>query len=320
MINRYTIATLLLFVSIVTLAQTEQEILPSERKQLTIITEPYTLYKGFFRAGVALQYSSLYKIFDAEGKRVPISNASGRTWASQLLIQYGLSDRLQLLVGLPYQKHDLFLSYQGEAPGLGLFEQQKLEGQGSGLGDIWLGMDYQLLTETATRPAFKGSLTATLPTGAKNPSDTGDPTVFDIPVGSGYTALDVSFSLRKITYPYSWTAYASYKMKTSGTKQYEVGGPEINFKDGNLLTLSGSYNFHMNEWLALTNDVYYFHSGTDEEDGKPLDDTASWLVQYSPRLSFQINRLRVNQAIQIPLFGKLSGADPGFILIVQYVF
>ncbi len=320
MIIRYAIATLMIFSSVVTFAQTEQEILPSERKQLTIITEPFTLYKGFFRGGVALQYSSLYKIFDAEGNRVPISNASGRTWVSQFIMQYGISDRLQIDVALPYVTQDLFLSYHGEAPGLDLFEQQKLEGQGSGLGDVWMGVDYQLLTETSTRPSFKGLLTVTLPTCAKNPVDTGDPEVFDITVGSGYYSLDAALSVRKITYPFSWSAYASYKMNSSGTKQYEVGGTDIDFKDGNLLTLSGSYNFHMNEWLALTHDIYYFHSGTDEEDGKQLEDTASWLVQYSPRLSFQINRLRVNQAIQIPLFGKMSGADPGFILIVQYVF
>jgi len=55
-------------------------------------------------------------------------------------------------------------------------------------------------------------------------------------------------------------------------------------------------------------------------NGQVIDDSSSWLVQYSPRLSFQIKRLRVNQAIQIPLFGRSSGADPGFILIVQYVF
>ena len=75
----------------------------------------------------------------------------------------------------------------------------------------------------------------------------------------------------------------------------------------------------MNEWLALTNDVYYFLSFEDETDGD-ITKESGWVVEYAPRLSFQIKRLRVNQSIQIPLAGKLSGADPGFILIVQYVF
>jgi hypothetical protein len=130
--------------------------------------------------------------------------------------------------------------------------------------------------------------------------------------------------MRKINYPFSYTAYIDYKYNLPGEKIMELGGNPVNYEDGDLLTISGSYNFHMNEWLAFTNDVYYFISFQDTED----DDTGNeiitkengWVVQYAPRLSFQIKRLRVNQSIQIPLAGKLSGADPGFILIVQYVF
>ena len=308
------------FFSFAARAQTEQEILPAERKQLTIITEPYTLYKGFFRAGLSFQYSALYKIYDENGDKVPISNASGRVWGTQLLLQYGITDRLQLTAALPFDRQDLFLSYLGEAPGLNLFTQQKLEGQGRGLGDIWMGMAYQLVTETISRPSIKAMITATLPTGKKDPEALDDPELIDIPVGAGHFALDLAMAMRKISYPYSWTAYLSYKINMAGTKQFDLNGPVESFNNGNLLTVSGSFNFHMNEWLALTNDIYYFHSGEDIQNDQPVENSASWSVQYNPRLSFQIKRLRVNQAIQIPLFGKLSGADPGFILIVQYVF
>ena len=319
MISRVILSATLLFTSVVAFAQTEEVILPSERKQLTIVTEPFTLYKGFFRVGTALQYAAFYKIFDADGARVPVSNSSGKTWASQVLLQYGFSDRFQVTTALPYQTQRVFLSYRVEAPGLNLFEQQKLEGHGSGLSDLWIGLDYQLLTETTNRPALKGMLTITVPTGAKNPVDTGDPAIFDMPVGAGHYSVDAAFSLRKIVYPYSWTAYVSYKLNMEGTKQFDLGGPEYAFKDGNLLTLSASHSIHMNEWLALTNEVYCFFSGTDIENGQELNDSAGWVTQYSPKISFQINRLRINQAIQLPLIGKLSSADPGFILVVQYV-
>ena len=306
--------------SVTIFGQTEQEMLPAERKQLTIITEPFTLYKGFFRAGLSFQYSALYKTFDANGKRVPVSNASGTTWASQILLQYGITDRFQITAALPYLNQDLSLSYRAEAPGLNFFGQQKLEGEGSGLSDIWLGLDYQLLTETITRPSLKAMLTVTIPSGEKNPVETSADEVFDIPVGSGYYSIDAAISLRKISYPYLYSAYVSYKMNLEGSKQFEQGQPEQTFKDGNMATVSGAFGFHMNEWLALINDVYYFYFATDQVDGQDVEDSDSWTVHYTPRLSFQIKRLRVNQAVQIPLFGNTAGADPGFILVVQYVF
>ena len=320
MLRTILIAILLLVYSAISFAQTEEEILPAERKQLTVITEPFTIYKGFFRAGVTLQYSALYKTFDANGKRVPISNASGTTWAAQLLLQYGITDRLQVTAALPYLSQDLSLSYRAEAPGLGFFGQQKLEGEGSGLSDIWLGLDYQLITETTTRPSLKAMLTVTIPSAEANPVDTSNDEVFDLPVGSGFYSVDVALSIRKISYPFAYSAYVSYKMNLEGTKQFNLGQPEQTFNDGDMATVSGSFGFHMNEWLALKNDVYYFYFATDQVEGQDVEDSKSWTIQYTPTLSFQIKRLRVNQAIQIPLFGNMAGADPGFILVVQYMF
>ncbi|MEN8249331.1 MAG: transporter [Bacteroidota bacterium] len=317
--KKFTILLILTFFTLLVKAQSEQEVLPAEKKNMTIITEPYTLYKGFFRTGMSFNYSALYKFFNDDGDKVPVSNASGRSWAAQLLLQYGINDRLQVTTGIPYMRQDLFLSYLGEAPGLGLFQQQKLEGNGSGLSDIWLGLDYQIMEATTTKPAIKLMFTGTFPTGAKNPVEMDDPDIMDIAVGAGHFSLEGGFAMRKINYPYSWTTYVTYKVNLEGEKQFYVDGPLTPFRDGNMLTVSGSFNFHMNEWLAITNDIYYFNIATDYEDGQAMDNTASWLVEYAPRLSFQIKRLRVNQSIQIPLIGKMAGADPGFILIVQYV-
>ena len=314
------IAILIIIGSVKAFSQTEQEILPAERKQLTIVSEPFTLYKGFFRVGVTFQYSALYKTFDADGKRVPISNASGTSWASQLLLQYGITDRFMVTAALPYRNQNLALSYRAEAPGFNFFGQQKLEGEGSGLSDVWIGLDYQLLTETLSRPSLKVALTGTIPTGEANPVDTSNDELFDMPVGDGYYSIDVALSVRKVSYPFSYSGYVSYKYNLEASKQFDLGQPEQNFKDGAMVTASGAFSFNMNEWLALTNDVYYFYFATDQVEGQDVEDSQSWTVQYVPRLSFQIKRLRVNQAITIPILGKLAGADPGFILVIQYVF
>ena len=59
-----------------------------------------------------------FVFFQFNGDKIPVSNSSGRTWSSQLLLQYGITDNFQVTAGLPYLTQDLFLSYYGEAPGL----------------------------------------------------------------------------------------------------------------------------------------------------------------------------------------------------------
>lgn len=301
-------------------AQTEQNVLPTEKKQYTIITEPITLYKGFFRVGISANYAAFYKIFDEDSKKIPLSNASGRSSSFALHLQYGITDRLQVGLTVPQLSQDLFLSYRLHAPAFNTFQTVKLEGKGSGISDMFAEVDYQFIPQNSKGLAAKILFTVGLPTGQKNPKDTGNFEVLDIPVGAGHISTDLAISARKVTYPYSWSTYISYKLNLKGTKQVVVGGPEVSFNDGNLATISGAFNYHLNEWLAFTNDVYFFHIGRSTENRQYTAESASWLVQYTPRLSFQIQRLRVNQAVSVPLIGKLSSADPSFIFIVQYMF
>ncbi len=300
--------------------QTEQQLLPVELKQQTLITQPVTLYKGFIRAGISANYLFLDKVFNEDGDRESISNSFGKIWTLQAVFQYGLTDRLQLSAAIPYTNRTLFLSFLADLPITGTTEQIKFERSGKGIGDIDLGATYQLITATTTRPAVALRGTIFLPTGQKNPTNIVSPEEFDFPTGGGHLASELSVELRKTKYPFLFSGTVAYKYNFEGNKVFEVGQPEQNFQNGGLFSIGGLVGYHVNEWMAIINDVTYFNIAKGKIEGTLVDEEAAWVMEYIPRLTFQIKQLRINQALSFPIIGKLSGADPSYFLIVQYVF
>jgi hypothetical protein len=103
-----------------TKGQVQEQLTPAELKQKTIVTEPQTLYKGFFRAGMAFNYGTIDKIFTVDGDRESLpSNIWANSWFFQTYLMYGISDRLQVEVMLPYRFQQIYQSYEVEAPDLG---------------------------------------------------------------------------------------------------------------------------------------------------------------------------------------------------------
>ncbi|HRT90726.1 MAG TPA: hypothetical protein P5257_11490, partial [Bacteroidales bacterium] len=74
------IRKIILFVSgisatAVSFSQTEKQLMPSDLKQQTIVTEPVTLRKGFLRVGSMLNYRVADKYFSDDGvKKYYLSN------------------------------------------------------------------------------------------------------------------------------------------------------------------------------------------------------------------------------------------------------
>lgn len=301
-------------------AQTEQQLLPAELKQQTIITQPITLYKGFLRAGLAANYLFLDKFFDEDGKRRSISNAFARNWTVQAIFQYGVTDRLQVSADVPYVNRTVFLSFLADVPIQGTTQVFRFVQSGSGLGDITIGAKYQLITEKNQRPAVAIRGTIFLPSGQKNPTNIIDENEFDTPTGSGNFSGDLTLEIRKNQYPFLFSGFVGYKYNFEGSKILDVGQPSSNFQDGGLFLINGNVGYHLNEWMAVVNDFSYSIIGKDKINGINSDEESKWAFSYLPRLSFQIKNLRINQGITFPIVGKLSGADPSYFLIVQYVF
>jgi len=302
-------------------AAAQDQLTPTEKKQRTVVTEPQTLYKGFLRAGMAFSFSTIDKSFDDKGKRQPWPT---NIWSSSLLVQtwlaYGITNRLQVEVSMPYRVDQIYQSLSFESIDIGMVEVIKWKNKGTGLSDISITGAYQFITEKETRPSITGYLMTTIPTGEKNPTNIKNENEYDLAVGSGEASIHLELRLRKVKYPFSYSVYGSYQEFLGGEKILDpVDTREKPFRSGSNISVGGYFYFHLNDWIAFRNSADYFFSVRDEYDGVK-EKYDSWVIQYYPGVNFQIKQFRIGQAVNVPLFGKYTSADPSYIIVVQYTF
>jgi len=301
--------------------QNEDMFIPSEQKQLTAVTEPATLMQGFLRVGFDWQYTGFRRIFDENGDRVFVPGSSvARSSSAEMVLQYGVTDRIQVNLVIPYMMDKLQSTILLDDPLFRARDQVDYQENGFGFGDISSGVYVQLFEETENRPSLTMRTTATVPTGRKNASGfSADSLSYDSPTGSGETSVAVDLQLRKIIYPYSFSFYAGSEIGFGGEKVLIPGEPESSFRSGNLYYAAGGFNFHLNDWICMTNDLYYTYIGPESVAGIRGEQT-KWQLNLVPYLHFQVQQLRLVQGMFIPLKGKLISGDPSYIFIVQYVF
>jgi len=316
---------LLLFLHAGLFAQVEQMILPTDLKQQTIITEPSTLRKGFFRASATAYNSLVDKMFNEDGKRIHYQGSNGwaKSWTYNLSVSYGINDRLQVGINIPYASEKIYYSTLNIVPLIDSSYLEYLKVKGQGLGDIDMGVDFQLLYKNEGKTSLKMQFISTFPTGRKNPGNIQGSGEFEKAPGSGYYSLDTRLVFRKIMYPYSLSAYASYKYNFRGSKIFYPGEMEASFKSGDMFYVGGSFNVHLNEWIALMNEIA-FNTWSDDQyfdyNHTGVNLTGRYALIYQPSLVFQVRRFRFFEIITFPLAGKNTGADPGYIFALQYTF
>jgi hypothetical protein len=313
----------IILISHVARSQVETQLLPSDLKQQTIVTESVTLRKGFFRTGLAMSYGVVDKYFDDAKKR---NYVSGSSWGSSSLFlftfQYGISNRLMIDFSTPVNSTKQVYNNMVVSPENNLDFPVVADLKGSGIGDCYLTIKYQIIPEEERKMSLTGSLDLTLPTGEKNPTEVKSYTDYQLPAGNGFLAIGTRVSARRVQYPFSYTAYVGYNYKLKGSRLiFPTDLEETEFKDGNAIETGGSFNLHLNEWIALANELNYYYRGEGvimtEPDTK-ID--PAWAFSYESRLVFQIKQFRLGEAVRVPLIGKNVSADPLYVLLVQYIF
>lgn len=322
--KRITIIYLIMLAFPVCYSQTEKQLVPSDLKQLTVVTEPSTLFKGFFRTGIDMSYGAADKYFTTEGKR---SYFYSNGWLSNsyinISLQYGFTDRIQADLIIP----SLFQLHQNQiflyAPSADTTLENNYSLRGKGLSDINAAFKYQIIPEGDNKSSLTARIYLTIPTGQKNPTNIEGARDYDLPSGNGNFSTELNLTYRKIIYPYSYSAYLGYEYSFSGTKLMDVTDTEEKeFNDGDIIRGGAAFSLHLNDWIAFTNDIYFFYKGKDKiENEIPEDAVKPWSVTYNPHLVFQVKRFRLSESIVIPLVGKnWAPADPHYILVAQYMF
>jgi hypothetical protein len=314
---------LLVLLSSITFGQTEKQLVPADLKQQTIVTEPATLQKGFFRTGLIFSYGAADKYFYSSTKKdyLPLSS-----WASnsggQLSFEYGLTDRLMVDLNLAYSKTVQGMNYKVIWPELDTNVVYNAHNKGSGIGDSYFTVKYQIIPEKENKTSLTASLDITVPTGEKNPTNVISATQFDLPTGNGYFETGLTLTARKIKYPYSYSGYVTYNHKFDGSRLINATDKtESKFKDGDNLEMGGSFNILLNEWIAIANELNYYYRGKGEVKNVTNDKVdPAWAFSYEARLIFQVKRFRIGEGVRVPLKGKNFPADPNYVLIVQHMF
>lgn len=304
-------------------SQGEDQFLPTEIKQSTVVTEPESLNKGFFRLGTTISYVASDKLFSQDGEKEFITESVWiKDWTYSLLAQYGVTDRLQVEVDIPFKQSAYYYSWEFVALTLGQVSEDAWNLKGNGISDIDLNIRYLLLTEKSMRPSLVGDLIVTFPTGRKNPSEVQDVFDYKLPVGFGEFNLKLRFQARKIIYPVSYKIYASYSHGFGGTKIFNPIDPqELKFQSGDRIRTGVRIEMLLNDWIALSNDIEYLFFGKDDlENALPSELYSRWALSYQGGFVFQIKQFRIAEAVSVPVYGKSVSADPLYVLILQYVF
>ena len=142
-----------------------------------------------------------------------------------LTFRYGLQDNIQLQLSVPIVfRHDRYSKIGTTSSGQDKFEDTN---DNFGLGDISVGISYQPLRETDTRPALLTNLSFKFKN-AKGPFDSSlDPDTNqpkDLPLGSGYYSVKLGINVAKTLDPlvvFGGISYA-YNIEQDVNKVYKI--------------------------------------------------------------------------------------------------
>jgi len=304
-------------------SQEEDKLLVSEIKQSTVITQPATLNKGFFLLGSTFMHVMIAdKMFSDNGKKeYVVQNLSSRNSIEYLHFHYGLTNRIELAFDLPYKITSISKSIIVDAPGYDTTEIYKYKIKGKGIGDMEFGIYYQIIKGSKTKPSLVFRLEATFPTGEKNPTDIKGAWKYNLPTGGGETTLKSELNYRKITYPYSYSFYGALKYSFGGKKVMLPYENSISFKSGSFYEVGGNFNFLLNDWIAVQNDLNFIYKQADKYNGETAQMTKAQMgIWYNPNINFQFKKFRLVQGVAIVLYGKTMPADPQYVIDLQYIF
>jgi hypothetical protein len=303
-------------------SQTERQLLPSELKQLTEVTEPPTLNKGFLKVGLFYNYVVLKSVFNEEGDKFLIPGSLyGQSRNLSLDIRYGLTDRIQINATIPYSFDIQHQSQNWEDPLFKAKQRFVWTRRGNGIGDLSLGIDGQIIKEHGLLPSITAKTGVRIPTGEKDPTHVVDANHYDLPTGTGEAMAYLDIQAKKLVYPYSFLFIITYGYHFGGNKIYDLLQPEadpVDFKTGDLISVQAGAHFHLNDWLSMANDLVYSHLGKDKVSGITTGSTG-WVIAYQPWFHFQVKKLRFVQSVEIPLRGKNYPSNPGYFFAVQYI-
>ena len=307
-------------------SQVVENMTPQEKKQLTRVTEPITLFKGFLRAGASSQYSPFDKNFDEDGNRRHFEQSvTGHIQILFLNFSYGITDRLELTVNAPITFGQVKATVDYEIPFSGEVGSVQQSTNYAPMGDIFSTLRYQIVKEKPGSPAVVIGLGGIFPTADNGPSNIKDQYNYTVPAGKSEWGTFAELRIRKISYPFSYEFGLAYSHFFGSEKVLRLNGAPVNVTSGPELLIRPQINFHLNSWVSLTHYVDYYRAFKDDfvgvdDFGTHNNEYDQWTIRYYPAINFQIGNVRLEQAVLLPLAGRTFTADPSYFIGIGMIF
>lgn len=147
---------------------------------------------------------------------ISIDEVESDTFTTSITGRWGVTDRLQLNVHMPWLYRETTTRSGGQDLAATVTTEEEVDD--SDIGDISFGLSYQLFPETLTRPDIVWNFSATAPTGKdpygidfiEHPLNTNLFIPEELPTGTGLWALSTGLSFLKTTDPAILFANFSY--------------------------------------------------------------------------------------------------------------
>ncbi len=310
--------------ALVASAQVQEQLSPTERKQLTKVTEPFTLYRGFLRANIFGSFASLGNAFDQDGNRITSEILSGSIIVSSFSIEYGVTDRFEISFFFPYVNSVNRGSVFIQQPGLGIQNVVYAKQKRIGVSDPAFNIRYQLLQDKAGSPSFVLGLGTYLPIGQSEGRNYVSPIAYDSPPAKGEWGIAPTLEIRKILYPISLQLRVSYQHYFGADKVLSPMGEPQRVISGSQFVILPQVNFHLNEWVSVYQQVTYSYTQKDDFEGIDFFGSHSKLIRsallYDMGLTFQVKQLRLEQSVSVPLAGRFAPANTSYAISLSYMF
>lgn len=304
----YTFFTLL---TLKLMAQTEKQLSVSEIRQQTVLTEPLTLQKGYFKANAQFSYlvfSTSY--YDGNWKKVPNYGYMSNSFAIPFSVNYGITNNLEMNISSNYEYEKVSESYKSIDYTKLTSNEQERNKITNGFNDISFGLSYSFFKGKTNLPEMEVGSYFTLPYGKTEPtsSDSGK-TIYDA-TSFGCYELGLGYLVKKVFYPFSVSGSILYSYSFSSDvklKYYDTAKSHV--KHGDMLKSSIVFNYMLCDWISIGNSISYTWNGADEINNvKQAYNPVSY--QYTPSLTFQIRNFRLTQGVSFYLAAKNCNTAP----------
>lgn len=307
---------------------TQQMINPNDHKHQTIVVEPLTLPKGFFRTGLSYLNGKSNVNFNDSWKRE--ANTGSQAFTTQVLNftqQYGVSDKLQVSLRVPFSFQKMQASIYGNDLTSDWDSTYYYEFEGNGIDDITIELGYQIVGLNHKHPSVTLFTGMTFPTGRKNPKNTTDPLSIKMPIGSGCFASHVDLKMKKVLYPFAFTLSSGIEYRFKSSRQIALSDfnwteQEVGFQEGVNSYNSFDLTMLLNDWISISNTLWFFYHSPVMYDKNPYfsdssDPSISFI--YCPSVYFQIRKIRFVQSVMFRFAGRNIPADPSYMVLLQYI-